>query len=82
MPRTPTRGLLASAAIVASLTLPSTAAAQYRLPTITSVAKADSLHESALVLSRDSKRWREIADLNNIRNPRELKIGQRLRMPK
>lgn len=64
MPRTPTRGLLASAAIVASLTLPSTAAAQYRLPTITSVAKADSLHESALVLSRDSKRWRDAARLH------------------
>jgi LysM repeat protein len=30
----------------------------------------------------DSKRWREIADLNNIRNPRGLKVGRRLRMPK
>jgi hypothetical protein len=30
----------------------------------------------------DSKRWKEIADLNNVRNPRSIKVGQVLRMPK
>lgn len=64
MSRTPTHGLLASAAVLATLTLPSTATSQYRLPTITSVAKADSLHESAIVLSRDFRRLRDAARLH------------------
>jgi hypothetical protein len=64
MPRTPTRALLASAAIVAALTLPSPASSQYRLPTITSVARADSLHESAVSLSRDFNRLRDAARLH------------------
>jgi len=64
MSRTSTRGLLASAAIAATLTLPSPAASQYRLPTITSVAKADSLHESAIVLTQNYKRWRDAARLH------------------
>ena len=64
MPRTPTRCLLASAALAAPLALPSTATAQYRLPTITSVAEADSLHESAVVLSSDFRRLRDAARLH------------------
>jgi hypothetical protein len=64
MPRTPTRALLASAAIVAALTLPSPASSQYRLPTITSVARADSLHESAVALSSDFRRLRDAARLH------------------
>ena len=64
MPRPPTRGLLASAAIAATLALPSTATSQYRLPTITSVAKADSLHQSAVALSSDFRRLRDAARLH------------------
>lgn len=46
------------------------------------VKDGDSLTSIAARKLGDSKRWREIADLNNIRNPRSIKVGQVLRMPK
>ena len=58
------RGFLASAAFVATLALPSAATSQYRLPTITSVASADSLHAAALVMSQDYTRWHDAARLH------------------
>lgn len=46
------------------------------------VKRGDSLTEIAAHELDDSKRWREIADLNNIRNPRkDLKQGMTLKMP-
>lgn len=42
----------------------------------------DSLSGIASRELGDSKRWKEIAELNNIRNPRKLVVGRRLRMPK
>jgi hypothetical protein len=59
-----TRGLLASAAFMATLALPSAASSQYRLPTITSVVSADSVHASALAVTDDSRRWRDAARLH------------------
>jgi LysM repeat protein len=46
------------------------------------VKAGDSLTEIAAHELGDSKRWKEIADLNNIRNPRkDLKQGMTLKMP-
>jgi hypothetical protein len=61
---TPNFGVLLPAAVLATLALPSAAAAQYRLPTITSVAKADSLHAAAVEMVATSKRWRDAAGLH------------------
>jgi hypothetical protein len=46
------------------------------------VKQGDTLTGIAARVLGDSKRWREIADLNKIRNPRDLRVGRRLRMPK
>ena len=48
--------------LLASAGLPGAAAAQYRLPTIVSSVKADSLHEVAVEL-RTAGRWRDAARL-------------------
>lgn len=52
----------AAMVVVAAAGLPSAAAAQYRLPTIVSSVKADSLHEVAVGL-RTTGRWRDAARL-------------------
>jgi hypothetical protein len=52
----------AAMVLVAAAGLPSAAAAQYRLPTIVSSVKADSLHEVAVGL-RTAGRWRDAARL-------------------
>jgi hypothetical protein len=57
-------GLVVPAAFLATLALPSTAASQYRLPTITAVAKADSLHEAAEIMAQTTHRWRDAASLH------------------
>lgn len=64
MQPTPNCGLLVSAAVLATLALPSAAFSQYRLPTITSVAKADSIHEAAVALTGNVNRWRDAARLH------------------
>lgn len=46
------------------------------------VRRGDTLTSIAARELGDSKRWKEIAKLNNIRNPRNLRVGQVLRMPK
>jgi LysM repeat protein len=46
------------------------------------VKKGDSLTSIAAKKLGDSKRWKEIADLNGIRNPKSIKVGQVLRLPK
>jgi hypothetical protein len=61
-----TRGLVASAAFMATLALPSAAFSQYRLPTITAVVSADSMHASAVAMTPDSKRWRDAARLHRL----------------
>jgi hypothetical protein len=48
--------------LLATAGLPGAAAAQYRLPTIVSSVKADSLHEVAIGL-REAGRWRDAARL-------------------
>jgi hypothetical protein len=46
-----TSRLAVASALLATLGLPAAASAQYQLPTLTSSAKADSLHEAALALT-------------------------------
>jgi LysM repeat protein len=45
------------------------------------VKLGDTLHSIAARELGDSKRWKEIADLNNIRNGRDIKQGRVLKMP-
>lgn len=46
------------------------------------VKEGESLTEIAAKELGDAKRWKEIADLNNIRNPRkDLKVGMELKLP-
>jgi hypothetical protein len=49
--------------LLATLGLPATAAAQYRLPVLISSVKADSLHEAAAALVT-AHRWRDAARLH------------------
>jgi hypothetical protein len=49
--------------LLATLGLPAAAAAQYQLPTITSSARADSLHEAAVALVA-AHRWGDAARLH------------------
>jgi hypothetical protein len=60
----PTLACRASAAMVllATVGLPAAASAQYRLPTIVSTVKADSLHDAAARLV-EAGRWRDAARL-------------------
>jgi hypothetical protein len=51
-------------------------------PKTHTVKSGETLSRIAADLLGDAKRWREIADLNNIRNPRNLKVGAVLRIPK
>ncbi len=51
-------------ALLATLGLPATSAAQYRLPALVSAAQADSLHASAVKLGSKPHRWREAARLH------------------
>lgn len=46
------------------------------------VKKGDTLSKIARVLLGDADRWVEIAKLNNIRDPRTLKVGRVLKLPK
>ena len=49
--------------LLATLGLPAAASAQYQLPTLTSAARADSLHDAALVLVA-KHRWGDAARLH------------------
>ena len=46
------------------------------------VKRGDTLWVIAGRLLGDSNRWREIAEINNIRNPRTLQIGTKLQIPR
>jgi len=57
------RRLSTAAAVFAILALPAAASAQYQLPTLTSAARADSLHEAAAALVA-AHRWGDAARLH------------------
>ncbi len=50
-------------------------------PTFYTVKQGDSLSSIAARQLGDYRRWPEIADLNNLRDPRRVKPGQVLRLP-
>lgn len=52
---------------------------KYRLYTI---KKGDTLQKIAAKLLKDKKRWREIARINDIRDPKKLKIGRKIKVPR
>lgn len=58
-----TSRLAVAGALLATLGLPAAASAQYRLPTLTSSARADSLHEAAIQLVA-AHRWGDAAQLH------------------
>src|SRR6476659_8418874 len=58
-----TRRLPTAAALIAILALPAAASAQYQLPTLTSAARADSLHQAAAELVA-AHRWGDAARLH------------------
>jgi hypothetical protein len=64
MKPTPMNSLFFPAALMATLTFPSSASAQYRLPEVVAVAKADSLHAAAVILAQRMDRWRDAARLH------------------
>ena len=43
--------------------------------------RGDTLSSIAAKFYRDASKWRKIADANGIRDPKNLKIGQKLRIP-
>jgi hypothetical protein len=55
--------LTVAGVLLATAGLPAAASAQYRLPTVVSTAKADSLHEAAAALVT-AHRWRDAARLH------------------
>ena len=57
------RRLAVAGALLATLGLPAAASAQYQLPTLTSSARADSLHEAAVALTA-AHRWGDAARLH------------------
>jgi hypothetical protein len=64
MKPTTVQRFLLPAALFTSLALPSLASAQYRLPDLITVARADSLHLAALAVGRSMDRWRDAARLH------------------
>lgn len=67
------RRLSIAGALLATVGLPAAAPAQYRLPTLVSSAKADSLHEAAAALVAEG-RWRDAARLH--RRSAELRAAE------
>lgn len=51
-------------------------------PRTYAVKKGDTLSSIAARKLGNANRWRDIADLNNIRDPRNIKIGQVIRLPR
>lgn len=46
------------------------------------VKRGDTLAKIAVKFYGESKRWKDIAKLNNIRDPKSIKVGQRVRLPR
>src|SRR5690242_19595671 len=63
MTTSPTRRLSIAGALLATLALPAALPAQYQLPTLTSAARADSLHQAAAALVT-AHRWGDAARLH------------------
>ena len=59
-----TSRLAVAGVLLATLGLPATAPAQYRLPALVSSIKADSLHAAAVALATTTNRWRDAAALH------------------
>ena len=59
----PLARLAVAGALLLTLGLPAAASAQYQLPTLTSAARADSLHEAAIALAA-AHRWGDAARLH------------------
>lgn len=58
---------------------PGTAQPKYRRYTI---KKGDTLQSISRKLLGEAKRWKELAKLNNINDPRHLKVGSHIRVPR
>ena len=58
-----TSRLATAGVLIATLALPAAATAQYQLPTLTSSARADSLHEASVRIAADH-RWGDAARLH------------------
>lgn len=71
----------AVAAAEAAPTNPDTPAAAPASGKTYTVKRGDTLSAIAARQLGNSNRWREIADMNGIRDPRTLKVGQVLRLP-
>jgi LysM repeat protein len=52
---------------------------KYRIYTI---KKGDTLQKIAAKLLKDKSRWKEIAKINNIRDPKHLKVGRKIKVPR
>lgn len=55
---------------------------QAKIPATYKIVKGDTLPSIALRFFKDSRRWRDIAALNGILHPNNIKVGQILKMPK
>ena len=64
MSPTSTRRFAIAGVLLATLGLPDAAPAQYRLPSIVTSVKADSLHDAASPLAMTSRRWGDAARLH------------------
>lgn len=45
------------------------------------VKNGDSLTKIAVKMYGDAKKWKKIAEANNLRDPRHIKVGRKLRIP-
>lgn len=50
-------------------------------PSHYTVKEDDTLFSIALKFYGDRNQWKEIADINNIRDPRKLKVGTKIKLP-
>ncbi|MFD6432809.1 N-acetylmuramoyl-L-alanine amidase [Streptomyces venezuelae] len=56
--------------------------ARLKPSTTYTVARGDTLWSIAATKLGDGARWREIADLNGLKNPDDIRVGQTLKLPK
>jgi hypothetical protein len=50
-------------------------------PRYHTIKRGDTLHKLAMKYYGDSNKWKLIADVNHMRDPRSLKIGKKVRLP-
>ena len=80
MKPTLTSRLSMAGVLLATLGLPAAAPAQYRLPSLVSSVRADSLHEAAVTLARTTHRWGDAARLHR-RSARASERRRSARIP-